>query len=382
VAARAEACGSLMATVIFSIVVSLLMVTGPLYMLQVYDRVLGSRSEATLVALSVLVTFLFLVMGILEHARGRVMAIVGARFQDRLDRRVFVAAIQRSAVAPNDPLAIRAQRDLEAIRTFLASPVLLALMDVPWTPFFLAVIFVFHPMMGWLAVAGGVVLIVVTVLNQALSNAPQKEAGAVSTFSERMADQSRDAAGTGHDRGRIRPLAEGTANCACQGDCSVAGRRGVRVSDQDVPFVPAISDAGFGGLTCPARGADLGRDDCGVDPDGAGAVADRDDRRAMGGSAARVRSLAAVVRAFVPGARAAGADGTAASQGAAGGRSAERRSAGGPDRPAKGRELRAGTRAGAWGHWRLGRRKVHAGKGFDRGLATVGGENPAGWRNA
>jgi ATP-binding cassette, subfamily C, bacterial len=196
VAARAEACGSLMATVIFSIVVSLLMVTGPLYMLQVYDRVLGSRSEATLVALSVLVTFLFLVMGILEHARGRVMAIVGARFQDRLDRRVFVAAIQRSAVAPNDPLAIRAQRDLEAIRTFLASPVLLALMDVPWTPFFLAVIFVFHPMMGWLAVAGGVVLIVVTVLNQALSNAPQKEAGAVSTFSERMADQMKTEAET------------------------------------------------------------------------------------------------------------------------------------------------------------------------------------------
>lgn len=188
-AARRESSDLVLATVIFSIVVNLLMLTGPLYMLQVYDRVLGSRSEATLVALSALVVFLFLVMGILDHVRGRVMAIVGARFQDLLDRRVFAAAMQRSVVAPNDPQAISAQRDLEAIRTFLASPVLLALMDLPWTPFFLAVIFVFHPMMGWLSVAGGLVLVGVTILNQVLSRQPQKEAGTASILSERMADQ-------------------------------------------------------------------------------------------------------------------------------------------------------------------------------------------------
>ncbi|MDK2773821.1 MAG: type I secretion system permease/ATPase [Tabrizicola sp.] len=188
-AARRESSDLVLATVIFSIVVNLLMLTGPLYMLQVYDRVLGSRSEATLVALSALVVFLFLVMGILDHVRGRVMAIVGARFQDLLDRRVFAAAMQRSVVAPNDPHAVSAQRDLEAIRTFLASPVLLALMDLPWTPFFLAVIFVFHPMMGWLSVAGGLVLVGVTILNQVLSRQPQKEAGTASILSERMADQ-------------------------------------------------------------------------------------------------------------------------------------------------------------------------------------------------
>ena len=174
---------------LFSIVVNALMLTGPLYMLQVYDRVLGSRSEATLVALSALVIGLFLAMGILEHARGKVMAVVGARFQERLDRRVFTAAMQRSAAVPNDPAAITAQRDLEAIRTFLASPVLLALMDLPWTPFFLAAIFIFHPMLGWLSIAGGAILICVTVLNQALSQGPQKEAGSASVTSERMADQ-------------------------------------------------------------------------------------------------------------------------------------------------------------------------------------------------
>lgn len=165
------------------------MLTGPLYMLQVYDRVLGSGSEATLVALSLLVMGLFLAMGILEYARGKVMAIVGARFQERLDRRVFTAAVQRAAAVPNDPAAITAQRDLEAIRAFLGSPVLLALMDAPWTPFFIAAIFVFHPMLGWLAVGGGAVLIFATVLNQLLSRRPQMEAGQASVQSDRFSDQ-------------------------------------------------------------------------------------------------------------------------------------------------------------------------------------------------
>lgn len=91
-AARADQRGLLWAVGLFSIFANILQLTGSLYMLQVYDRVLGSRSEATLVALSVLVTFLFLAMGILDNARARVMARIGAKMQDRLDRRVFSAA--------------------------------------------------------------------------------------------------------------------------------------------------------------------------------------------------------------------------------------------------------------------------------------------------
>lgn len=205
------------------------MLTGPLYMLQVYDRVLGSGSEATLVALSVLVMGLFFAMGVLEFARGKVMAIVGARFQERLDRRVFTASMQRSAVTPNDPGAITAQRDLEAIRAFLGSPVLLALMDLPWTPFFLAAIFIFHPMLGWLSIAGGAVLILVTVLNQVLSKAPQKEAGSAAVVSERMADQLKaesealqalGMSGAGYDRWQIarrKALAKGIAAAGLAG---------------------------------------------------------------------------------------------------------------------------------------------------------------------
>ncbi|WP_281256708.1 type I secretion system permease/ATPase [Tabrizicola aquatica] len=207
--ARRESAGLILATVLFSAIVNALMLTGPLYMLQVYDRVLGSGSEATLVALSGLVIVLFLAMGVLEYARGKVMAIVGARFQERLDRRVFEAAMRRSAVVPNDPAAMTAQRDLEAIRAFLGSPVLLALMDLPWTPFFLAAIFIFHSMLGWLSIAGGAVLVIVTVLNQVMSKAPQREVGSAAVQSERMADQLKAEAetlqalgmsGAGYDR--------------------------------------------------------------------------------------------------------------------------------------------------------------------------------------
>ena len=81
---------------LFSVFVNLLMLTGPLFMLQVYDRVLTSRSEPTLVALIVIVAFLFLMMGLLDHFRARVLARAGARFQARLDPRVLGAILARA----------------------------------------------------------------------------------------------------------------------------------------------------------------------------------------------------------------------------------------------------------------------------------------------
>jgi len=174
---------------IFSIVLNLLMLTGPLYMLQVYDRVLGSRSEATLVALTLLIAVLFLAMGVLEFARGRVLAVAAARFQGRLDRRVFQAAMARTALMPNDPAALSAQRDLEAVQRFVASPLLTAVLDIPWTPLFVAAIFLFHPLLGWLAIVGGALLVLVTWLNQRQTRRPQAEAGSMAARSERMADQ-------------------------------------------------------------------------------------------------------------------------------------------------------------------------------------------------
>ncbi|EEW24124.1 type I secretion system permease/ATPase [Rhodobacter ferrooxidans] len=187
-AARRESFALIGAVLIFSVVVNILMLTGPLYMLQIYDRVLGSRSRETLIGLSLLVMFLFLVMGILDHVRGRIMARVGARFQDRLDRRVFQASLRRLQLAPGDPAAVAGQRDLEAVQRLWSSPVLIALFDIPWTPLFIAAVFVFHPWMGWMAVAGGAFLVAVTILNQRLTQGPMHRATMATLQAERMGD--------------------------------------------------------------------------------------------------------------------------------------------------------------------------------------------------
>ena len=129
---------------IFSFFVNLLMLTGPLYMLNVYDRVLGSRSFETLLALSVLVAFLYGMMGILDYVRGRVMGRVGARFQAKMDRRVFAAVLKATTLNRAPEEARTGMRDLEAVQRLITSPALMALFDLPWAPLFLFGIFIFH----------------------------------------------------------------------------------------------------------------------------------------------------------------------------------------------------------------------------------------------
>ena len=176
---------------IFSFVANMLMLTGPLYMLQVYDRVLGSRSEATLIALSLLVVFLYGVMGILDHTRGRIMARAGARFQADLDGRVFDAMVRRSAVA-QDPAAQTGLADLESVQRLIGSPVLMAAFDLPWTPVFLAGIMLFHPWLGFLAIGGGAVLVLITFLNQMFSRNPTLQANVTSHKASLMSEEIRN----------------------------------------------------------------------------------------------------------------------------------------------------------------------------------------------
>ncbi len=184
---RARSNRALLAAFLFSIFVNLLMLTSPLYMLQVYDRVLASRSEATLIALSVLTAFLFLIMGILDHARTRVMTRIGARFQAEMEERVMSAAFRRLTVAPQDAAAHSAQSDLDMLGKVWASPALAAIFDLPWTPLFCAALFVFHPVMGWTAIGGMVILIIVTLTNQRLTEAPLQDATLVGLRADRQA---------------------------------------------------------------------------------------------------------------------------------------------------------------------------------------------------
>lgn len=181
----------LISVFVFSIFVSLLMLTGPLFMLQVYDRVLSSRSEATLVALFALVAALYGLMGLLDYARGRLMARYAARYRTRLDRQVFDAVIAQSLDPKERAKSAAGLRSLDAVQGFLTAPVMIALFDIPWTPLFLGAIFIFHPLLGWLSITGGGVLIVVTLLNNWLTRSKTMEATQKSQAAHGLAEQTR-----------------------------------------------------------------------------------------------------------------------------------------------------------------------------------------------
>ncbi len=177
---------------VFSFFVNLLMLTGPLFMLQVYDRVLGSRSEATLVALVVLVAVLYLIMGLLDHARGRILARVGAEFQSTMDRRVFEAVLKRSVVPMERSKPASGLKDLEACQRLMSSPALFAVFDMPWVPIFIGAIFIFHPILGYVALGGGLFLICVTFLNQLVTRKPVNEANGMSAAADNFAESIRE----------------------------------------------------------------------------------------------------------------------------------------------------------------------------------------------
>ena len=190
-AARREGRGLVAAVAVFSFFVNLLMLTGPLYMLNVYDRVLGSQSIETLIALSVLVAFLYACMGVLDYVRGRVMGRVGARFQARLDRRVFAASLRAGSLARAQREAQSGLRDLEGVQKAMTSPALMALFDLPFAPLFFLGIFVFHPWLGYLALGGAAVLVVLALANQSRTRRPLEVAAQTTMLAESTGAQVR-----------------------------------------------------------------------------------------------------------------------------------------------------------------------------------------------
>ncbi len=135
---------------VFSMVANVLMLSPTLYMLQVYDRVMVSRSELTLLAMSLITLFLFCVMAFAEWMRSRVLVRSGVRLDAMLGTRVFNASFEAN-LAPSGVSPARSFGDLIQIRQFLTGNGILAFFDTPWTPVYMAVLFILHPMLGWLA---------------------------------------------------------------------------------------------------------------------------------------------------------------------------------------------------------------------------------------
>jgi PrtD family type I secretion system ABC transporter len=159
---------------LFSGIVNLLMLAGPLYMLQIYDRVLASRSVPTLIALSVFLVGAYAFQGTLDLIRSRVVVRAAALLDQHLALTVH-AAVVRLAIASRHPgEAHQPVRDLDQIRAFLTGAGPIAMVDLPWIPVFLFVCFLIHPWLGTASIAGGVVLFAITLLTERASRTPAR----------------------------------------------------------------------------------------------------------------------------------------------------------------------------------------------------------------
>lgn len=158
----------------FSFVINLLQLTAPLYMLQVYDRVLNSRNEMTLLMLTILVVALFLVMAAIEFVRSRVLVRVGAAMEAKLNDRVFDAAFE--ATLRRGGNARQALTDLTQLRQFMTGNGPFVLFDAPWFPIYLAVIFLMHPLIGWFSVGAALILVALTAVTEMATQKPLAEA--------------------------------------------------------------------------------------------------------------------------------------------------------------------------------------------------------------
>src|SRR6202045_4858187 len=161
---------------VFSGVINVLMLSGSLYMLQVYDRVIPSRNTATLLGLSLIVLFAYLVQGYFDALRARMLCRVATLFDASLQRSIHTA------------LATLPLRVLDQGRSFLSGMGPTALLDMPWIPLFLAALFLFHPVIGLTALLGTVAIIAMTLLSEQLSRGAAKAAMDCSAQRQVLAD--------------------------------------------------------------------------------------------------------------------------------------------------------------------------------------------------
>jgi PrtD family type I secretion system ABC transporter len=219
---------------LFSGVVNLLMLAGPLYMLQIYDRVLSSRSVPTLVVLSVFLVGAYAFQGALDLIRSRVVVRAAALLDQHLAVAVHGAVI-RLAVSNRHPgEGPQPVRDLDQIRAFLTGAGPIAIVDLPWIPVFLLICFLIHPWLGFAATVGGIVLFTMTLLTERASRAPARTAAQDAGVRSVMVEAGR--------RGGETIVAMGMAGSLAQ--------RWARVNDRYIGAVARLSDvAGSFGST-------------------------------------------------------------------------------------------------------------------------------------
>ena len=170
----------------FSAIINLMLLAPSLYMLQVYDRVLASRNETTLLMLTVMILGAYLFMGALELIRSFVLIRLGAKLDMHLNKRVYTAAFEQNLRRAGSN-AGQALQDLANIRQFLTGNGLFAFFDAPWFPIYLLVIFMFDPYLGLFALVGTILLVALAYINESVSKAPLSEANSMSVAANQLA---------------------------------------------------------------------------------------------------------------------------------------------------------------------------------------------------
>jgi len=176
---------------LFSGMSNILMLTGAFFMLQIYDRVLPSRSVPTLVALAILVAVLFAFLAIFDMIRSRILVRIGASLDHALSTRVYDTIVRLPLQTGSRGDGLQPLRDLDTVRAFLSGPGPTALFDLPWLPLYLAIIFAFHTALGVAALMGAIVLIVLTLVTEALARRPMKAATEFAVTRIALAEASR-----------------------------------------------------------------------------------------------------------------------------------------------------------------------------------------------
>src|SRR5476649_2636335 len=161
---------------IMSCMINLLYLTGSIFMLEIYDRVLPSRSVPTLVGLAILAAGLYAAQGILDLIRGRILGRIGTSLDEALNARVFETVVRLPLMAGGRSEGLQPLRDLDNVRSFLSSMGPGAFFDLPWLPFYLAICFAFHVMIVLTALVGAIILVSLTVITEFMSRAPAREA--------------------------------------------------------------------------------------------------------------------------------------------------------------------------------------------------------------
>src|SRR5207249_5327946 len=176
---------------IMSCMSNLRYLTGSIFMLEIYDRVLPSRSVPTLIGLVILAGGLYIAQGVLDLIRGRILGRIGTSLDEALNGRVFETVVRLPLIVGGRNEGLQPLRDLDNVRSFLGSMGPGAFFDLPWLPFYLAICFAFHVLIGMTALVGAIILVTLTLVTEFMSRAPAREAMGLAARRNDLAASSR-----------------------------------------------------------------------------------------------------------------------------------------------------------------------------------------------